>query len=82
MGQLFFSPQGRISSAEFMRGGFILVLIAIGLGLVMLVNPVVGKILAIADIVLMYAWAVLWIKRLHEGGKSGWMFFLYILLYI
>ena len=82
MGNLLFSPQGRISSADFMRGGYILVLAAIALGLLHLVNTAIALVLGFLNILLMYAWAVLWIKRLHEGGKSGWMFFcLYRSLY-
>lgn len=81
MGELFFSPQGRISSADFMRGGYILVLISIALGLSNLVNAPLGMALSIFNFVLMFMWAVIWIKRLHDGNKSGWMFFAYIGLY-
>jgi len=82
MGDLLFSPQGRINSAAFIRGGYILILISIAIGLSVLVNTALGMVLSIFNIVLMYAWAVIWIKRLHNGGKSGWMFFAYILLYV
>ncbi len=82
MGNLLFSPEGRISSAEFYRGGFILILIMTALSMVNLVSPEIGKVTGLLAYLLLYPWVVIWIKRLHEGSKSGWMFLVYLLLYL
>jgi len=82
MFELLLSPQGRINSAEFYRAGHMLVLISIGLGLLHFVNPGIAQVLAIFSILLTYSWVAIWIKRLHYGGKSGWMFLVYILLFM
>ena len=81
MGDLFLSPRGRIGSAAFMRGGYILILISIAVGLSVLVSKPLGMVLSIFNIILIYAWAVIWIKRLHNGNKPGTLFFAYIGLY-
>lgn len=81
MGDLLLSARGRINTQQFYRGGFILILLSIALGLITLVSPAIGKTLSLVNIVLIYCWAAIWIKRLHNGGKYGWMFLAYVLLY-
>ena len=81
MSNLFLSPYGRIDSTAFYRGGYILILISVALSLINLLSPQFGKILGIINYVLIFPWVVIWIKRLHNGGKSGWMFLVYLLLY-
>lgn len=81
MGNLLFSPEGRINSAQFYRDGFVLILIMTALSLANLVNPQLGQIAGLVSYLLLYPWAVIWIKRLHDGGKNGWMFLVYLLLY-
>jgi len=81
MGNLLLSPYGRINSAAFYRGGFILILISVAISLLNLLSSQVGQILSIISYALIYPWVVIWIKRLHNGGKSGWMFLVYMLLY-
>jgi len=81
MGNLLLSPYGRIGSAAFYRGGYILILISVAISLLNLFSPQIGGILSIISYALIYPWVVIWIKRLHNGGKSGWMFLVYMLLY-
>lgn len=81
MGDLLFSPNGRIGSAAFMKAGYILILIGTALGMVKMFNPVLGAMFGFLSMLLLYPWVCIWIKRLHNGGKSGWMIFLYILIY-
>ncbi|PHS37793.1 MAG: hypothetical protein COA91_09545 [Robiginitomaculum sp.] len=81
MGNLFLSPYGRIGSAAFYRCGYILILISIALSLINLLSPQIGKMLGIISYALIYPWVVIWIKRLHNGGKSGWMFLVYLIIY-
>ncbi|PHS37792.1 MAG: hypothetical protein COA91_09540 [Robiginitomaculum sp.] len=82
MGNLLLSPNGSINTAEFMRAGLILIAIAVLLGVGGYLMPQSAKILSYLSFVLIYPWAVIWIKRLRDGGKSGWMFLLYLLIYI
>ncbi len=82
MGNLLFSPNGSINTAEFMRAGLILIAIALLLGVVGYLMPQIAKPLGYLQYLLLYPWAVIWIKRLRDGGKSGWMFLIYFLLYI
>ncbi len=81
MGNLFLSPYGRIGSEAFYRGGYILILVSVALSLINLLSPQTGKLLGVINYALIYPWVVIWIKRLHNGGKSGWMFLVYLLLY-
>lgn len=82
MGNLLFSPSGRINSGEFMKGAYALIAISFVLGILPLINYKIGSILSIVGIVLIWCWIVLFIKRLHDGGKSGWMCLLPILAFI
>jgi len=82
MGNLLLSPNGSINTAEFMRAGLILIAISVLISLVGYLMPQSAKLLGYVSLVLIYPWAVIWIKRLRDGGKSGWMFLLYLLLYI
>ena len=73
IGQLLFSPSGRVSPADFMKGAYILIGIGFVLALLPLVSLTLSGIGSIISLVLIFCWVVLFIKRYHEGGKSGWM---------
>lgn len=81
MGNLLFSPSGRIGPGQFMSGATILIAISLILALVPIFVPALGM-LGIVGIVLLWCWIVLWIKRYHDGGKSGWMCLLPIIVLI
>lgn len=81
MSDLFFNPQGRLRSADFLWAGFVLILIGTAFQILALMNFELAQKINWLSYGLIYPWVVIWIKRLHEGGKSGWMFPLYILLY-
>jgi len=72
MGNLLFSPSGRIGPGQFMSGVTILIIISVVLGLLPIFVPALGM-LGIIGLVLIWCWIVLWVKRYHDGGKSGWM---------
>jgi uncharacterized membrane protein YhaH (DUF805 family) len=38
--------------------------------------------LSLVSLALIYPWVVIWSKRLHDAGKSGWMFLLVLVLYL
>jgi len=71
MGNLLFSPSGRIGPGQFMSGVKVLVIVSFVLGLLPIFVPALGA-LGIVGLVLIWCWVVLWVKRYHDGGKSGW----------
>ncbi len=73
MGNLLFSPNGRIGAAEFQRGAIMLIGLAAIIKLSALVSYSLSNILNVAALVMLWCWVVLWIKRFHDAGKSGWM---------
>lgn len=82
MGNLLFSPNGRINSSEFMRGAIILIAIAAVLAILPMVSYKLGSILGLLGLVMIWCWVVLWIKRFRDGGKSGWMSLIPIVVFI
>lgn len=81
MGNLLFSPSGRISSADFMRGYTLVIVISLVIQLLTIFIPALAA-LGIVSLVLFWCMIVLWIKRYHDGGKSGWMCLLPIIVSI
>lgn len=79
MGNLLFSPSGRIGPAAYMKGIIILAIIGFLLNFVVLLGPI-GSVLGFLGIVLFYCFIALGIKRSHDAGKSGWMVITHILL--
>lgn len=80
---LLFSPSGRINSSEFMKGAITLVILAVILALPEIMGmKSIAAIASIVSLVLLYCWVALWIKRYHDGGKSGWMSLVPILVYV
>ena len=79
----YLSPAGRMSPSDFEKSALILIVI----GVVFSIPELLGmdSLAALAGIVsfaLYYSWIVIWIKRYHDGGKSGWMCFLPIVVYL
>lgn len=72
MGNLLFSPSGRIGPGQFMSAVNVLVAIGLVLALLPIFVPALGM-LGIIGLVLIWCWVVIWVKRYHDGGKSGWM---------
>ena len=81
MGNLLFSPSGRIGPGQFMSGVKILVIIAVVLAILPALVPAL-VMLNILGLVMLWCWVVLWVKRYHDGGKSGWMCLIPIIIYI
>ena len=81
MGNLLFSPSGRINPSDFMRGVTVLIVIGLILGLLPIFVPAL-TMLGIIGIVLLWCWIVLWVKRYHDAGKSGWMCLVPIIAFI
>jgi len=81
MGNLLFGPNGRISPADFMKGATVLIVISFILGLLPLISMGLAMVLSIISIVLIYPWVCLFMKRLRDGGKSGWLCIVIILIW-
>lgn len=66
-----------------MKGAITLIIISALFGLLPLVSFGIAAALSIPFLILMvYCWVVLYIKRFHDGGKSGWLSILPILAYL
>jgi uncharacterized membrane protein YhaH (DUF805 family) len=72
MGNLLFSPSGRIGPGQFMSGYTVVIVASLVLGLLPIFVPALAM-LSILGLVLFWCTIVLWIKRYHDGGKTGWM---------
>lgn len=81
MGNLLFSPSGRIGPSAYMKGMIVLAVISTVINLVPLVSPGAAMILGIVSLVLIIPYIFLGIKRSHDAGKSGWMVLTHIALY-
>ena len=81
MGNLLFSPSGRIGPGQFMSGAKLLIIIGLVLGILPVFVPALG-ILGIISLVLFWCWIVIWVKRYHDGGKSGWMCLIPIIVWV
>ena len=84
MGNLLFSPSGRIGPSDFMKGAIILIVLTAILSLPAILGlpSIVATITGLLSFVLLWCWIALWIKRYHDGGKSGWTSLLPILVYL
>jgi uncharacterized membrane protein YhaH (DUF805 family) len=65
--RLFLSPQGRIGQREFWIGFAILFVSGFVLGLI----PFIGQLIGI---LLIYPQVCVFVKRLHDFGKTGWLY--------
>ncbi|MGB3456829.1 MAG: DUF805 domain-containing protein [Litorimonas sp.] len=82
MGNLLFSPSGRIGPGAYMKGMIVLAVISAVISIIPLVSPGLGVILGFVSLILIIPFIFLGIKRSHDAGKSGWMVLTHILLYI
>ena len=79
---LLFSPSGRISSSEFMTGAYVLIAAAFIIALLPLISYALAAPFGFLGLVMIYCWVVLWVKRYHDGGKSGWTCLLPIVVFL
>lgn len=83
MGNLLFSPSGRINSGEFLKAALILIAVGFVLNLPSLLGmKAIATPLGLLSYLLAYPWIVIWVKRYHDSGKSGWMCLIPLLVYI
>ena len=82
MGNLLFSPNGRIGPQEFFKGMMILAVISAVITLTGLVSFQLSQILGLVSFLLLIPLFFLLIKRSHDAGKSGWMSIVWFILWI
>lgn len=82
MGNLLFSPSGRINAPSYFKGMMIIAVIGALASLLALVNPAVGMVGTLVSLVLFYCFFALTIKRTHDAGRSGWMSIVWLILLI
>lgn len=82
MGNLLFSPSGRIGPNAYMKGMIVLAVISGIIAIVPLISPGLAMVLGIVSLVLIIPFIFLGIKRSHDAGKSGWMVLTHIALAI
>ncbi len=75
------NPKGRIGPVAFRNSAAILISIGAILSLLPLALSA-GVALSYLSVVLIYPWLVIWGKRFHDAGKSGWMFLVVLVLYL
>lgn len=77
-----FNPMGRIGPGTFRNAALILIAVGAALSLMPLLLPALWMV-SLASMLLLYPWAVIWVKRFHDAGKSGkWFFAVLALLMI
>ncbi len=82
MGSLYLSPKGRIGPAAFQQAAIVLIVIGFVINILPMFSMGLGMILGLVGLVLVWPWLCIWIKRLHDAGKSGWMVLLVIVVLI
>ena len=79
---VLFAPNGRINPSQFQTGALVL----LGIGFVLALVPLTGNsaligVQTLVGLAMIYPWVVLWRKRLHDSGKSGWFLLLIVLVW-
>ena len=80
MGNLLFSPSGRIGPSAYMKGMIILGVIGFLVALISALVPSIATVLGLVGLVMLYILIALGIKRSHDAGKSGWLSITHLLL--
>jgi uncharacterized membrane protein YhaH (DUF805 family) len=70
---VLFNPTGRIGPVAFRNAALILIAIGAMFSLLPLAAPQLAMF-SFFSFALLYPWAVIWVKRFHDAGKSGKMF--------
>jgi len=81
MGNLLFSPSGRIGPDAYFKGMMIIAVISAAINLLLFISVGLAMIVSLIGIVLLIPFIFLGIKRSHDAGKSGWMVLTHLLLY-
>jgi len=80
MGNLLFSPKGRIGPGAYLKGAIIIGVIGALLALTGYINLIVFSFAVMISFLLIIPFIFLSIKRAHDAGKSGWLSILYLII--
>ncbi len=64
------NPFGRIGPAKFRNAALVLIAVGAVISLLPAIVPTMA-LWTYASLLLLYPWVVIWVKRLHDAGKSG-----------
>ena len=79
----YLSPAGRMNPGDFKKSALTLIVIGVIFSIPELLGmDSLGALAGIVSFALLYPWIVIWIKRYHDGGKSGWSSLLPIIVYL
>ncbi|MAK62608.1 MAG: hypothetical protein CMK09_16685 [Ponticaulis sp.] len=73
-GSVFFNPQGRIGKGTFWRAFGLLLAANIALSVFTSATPELALIVMIANLAIIYPNVCVYGKRLHDMGKSAWLY--------
>jgi uncharacterized membrane protein YhaH (DUF805 family) len=71
--QTVLNPFGRLGPVAFRNAALVLIAIGACFSLIPLINPGLAA-LSFCGVLLLYPSIVIWVKRFHDAGKSGWWF--------
>ncbi len=81
MGNLLFSPNGRLNKQDFIKGAAIIAGVYAILSLVGVAVKPLSVVLGLLGFLLFIPFIFIMIKRSHDGGKSGWLSIVWLLLW-
>ena len=82
MGNLLFSPAGRIGPNAFLKGMMILAVIGAVISLTGLVSFQLSQILGYIAFLMVIPLFFILIKRSHDAGRSGWMSIVWFIVWL
>ena len=80
MGNLLFSPSGRIGPKAFLKGAIILGVVGALLALTGYINALLFSFAIMIYFLLAIPYILMGIKRAHDAGKTGWFSLLFLLI--
>ena len=83
LGYILFSPNGRIGPGAFWRGFIVLVGTGVVLSILGAYGPgIVQTVAGLLSIAIIYPYICVFGKRLHDSGKSAWLWLAFVFGYI
>lgn len=70
---LLFSPTGRINAAAFLKASYVLIALGFIINCMPAISYELSSLINLLGLVLIWCWVVIFVKRLHDANKSGWV---------
>jgi uncharacterized membrane protein YhaH (DUF805 family) len=71
--QTLLYPDGRIGPVTFRNAALVLIAAGAAISLTPVALPALWLV-SFAGLLFLFPWVVIWVKRFHDAGKSGWWF--------